>query len=373
MLSSSQYSSLDRSIHNLAFGSSILQEILTDLEKSLLAKQWANIQVTRPIFITSLPRAGTTIILEALHRLPGLATHTYRDMPFILTPVLWAKVASAFRSQSSPEQERAHGDGLAINEDSPEAFEEVLWLKFFAEKYSDTRIALWGEKDTKIHFERYFREHMQKIVYLRHGQNAANGRYVSKNNANVARTKALKTMFPDACIVIPLRNPVEHAISLLRQHRNFCNQHHTEPFVRKYMSDIGHFEFGELHRPIQFPGAAEKTENLSLESIDYWVAYWIAAFEHLGLQQNIDFLSYESLCTSGEKGLSKLCQHLNFQAKDHDIAQAASIFRPPPARRSHDYVINPDLMENAMQLYNRLCERCLLTKADKISVNYATT
>lgn len=219
MLSSSQYSGLDRAVHNLAFGSSILQEILTDMEKNLFAEQWAGIQVERPIFIASLPRAGTTIILEALHRLPALATHTYRDMPFILTPVLWARVASKFRSQNCSGQERAHGDGLAIDQDSPEAFEEVLWLRFFEEKYSGKSISMWGKKDTNSQFKKYFREHMQKIVLLRHPQDLMGARYVSKNNANIARTQALMKMFPDASVVVPLRNPVEHAISLLRQQK----------------------------------------------------------------------------------------------------------------------------------------------------------
>ncbi len=360
MLSSAQYSGLDRAIHNLAFGSKTLQEILLDIEKSLCSKQWAGVQAKKPIFITSLPRAGTTIILEALHRLPALATHTYRDMPFIQTPVLWAKLASTFRRQSSPQQERAHGDGLTVNEDSPEAFEETLWLRFFPERYSDKFISLWDEKAVNSCFEDYFREHMKKIVLLRCPLNLENGRYISKNNANVARTEALKAMFPDACIVIPLRHPVEHAISLLRQHKNFSAQHKTEPFARKYMNDIGHLEFGELHRPILFAETTDKTDNLSVDSIDYWLAYWVAAFEHLSLQQNIDFLSYESLCTSGADGFATLCQHLEIQATASDITQAATLFRPPPPNRSNDYVTDPVLLEKAMYLYNQLLQRCLL-------------
>ena len=89
----SSYSKLDRALHKLAFDSSPLQDILGDMEEGLFARQWREIAIENPIFITSLPRAGTTIVLETLYRISNLATHTYRDMPFILTPVIWQKLS----------------------------------------------------------------------------------------------------------------------------------------------------------------------------------------------------------------------------------------------------------------------------------------
>lgn len=362
MLSSAQYSGLERSIHNLAFGSSILQEILSDIESSLYSKQWHDAKIHKPIFITSLPRAGTTIILEALHRLPNLATHTYRDMPFILTPVLWARVARRFQSQSSPEQERAHADGLAVNEDSPEAFEEVLWLKYFADKYSGESISLWESADIKSSFAKYFREHIKKIIFLRRPEELNRARYVSKNNTNICRIQAINKIFPDAYIIVPLRDPIEHAVSLQRQHKNFCERHAAEPFVRKYMEDIGHFEFGHLHRPIQFPGLSQKSVGFNLDSIDYWVSYWVAAFGYLSQQAGIDFISYEPLCEASVSGLKKLCQHLELEAADTDISEAASIFRPAPPSRKFEYTVNPALMDSAITLHEQLSRRCVLKK-----------
>jgi len=85
-----------------------------------------DVEVEAPIFITSLPRAGTTILLAALNSVPQLATHLYRDMPFVMAPLLWSRLSGRFRKQAVL-QERAHGDGIAIGYDSPEAFEEVIW------------------------------------------------------------------------------------------------------------------------------------------------------------------------------------------------------------------------------------------------------
>ncbi|MBV1915445.1 MAG: sulfotransferase [Pseudomonadales bacterium] len=360
MDSTSNYSRLDRALHKVSFGSSILQEILTDIESALFSKSWAEIPASKPVFITSLPRAGTTIILEALYRLPGLAAHTYRDMPLIYTPVLWNKLSGGIRSKGTL-RERAHGDGLVISEDSPEAFEEVLWTKFFSDHYSGNSIPIWDTTNTK--FREYFLEHMKKIISLRCPDDH-NSRYVSKNNANIARTRAIKAMFTDASIVIPLRNPIDHALSLLRQHTNFLKQHATDKFVAQYMKDIGHYEFGELHRPIQFPQFSNLTSNLPPESLNYWLGYWIAAFEYLSVQQEVSFISYENLCLSPNQGLGKLCQHIELEASPEEIATASAVFNAPAETTSIDSLkgqgVDRELLDRARDLHRSLLSRCLL-------------
>ena len=346
-------------LHHLAYSHLGLQDMMVDVEEKFFAGLWAEARAERPIFITSLPRAGTTIVLEALHRLPGLATHTYRDMPFVLTPVLWARLAGRFHRQSE-RSERAHGDGLAINEDSPEAFEEVLWQKYYPHKYTKRRITLWHLEDADAGFKRFFHEHMKKIVVLRQPLYLAEGRYVSKNNGNIARIEMLRSLFPDASIIVPLRHPVEHAISLWRQHKNFTGQHAADPFVKKYMSDIGHYEFGALHRPVDFAGLDELLGESAPESVDYWLAYWISAFRHLSIQQEIDFISYEALCTEAARGMARLCEHLGIKANGPTLAAAASVFRSPPIPRKHDVRLDPGLTKQAIELYESLRRHCLI-------------
>ena len=358
MANSSDYSRLDRALHKLSFSSLTLQNALADIEANLFSKSWKGVEPSKPVFITSLPRAGTTIILEGLHQLPGLATHTYRDMPFILTPVLWNKLSAGIRSKGV-RRERAHGDGLIISEDSPEAFEEVLWRKYFPDNYSADSIRLWDSANAD--FTSYFREHMQKIISLRY-PDEEKGRYVSKNNGNIARTSVIKQMFPDASIIVPLRNPIEHAISMWRQHKNFLEQQANDPFVSRYMEDIGHYEFGNLHRPIQFPNLNSLTSGLSAGSLslDYWIAYWIAAFEYLSEQDGIDFLSYENFCQSPESGLGKLCQHIELDAPREAIAEAAKLFRSAPDPRVQQHEADQELITRAENVYNSLLPRCLL-------------
>src|SRR5690606_23299899 len=117
------------------------------------------------IFVTSIARAGTTALLNALADVPGVATHTYRDMPFVTAPTLWNRLAGG-RMRRVERRERAHGDGLEIDLDSPEAFEEVVWRLFWPEKYGAT-IALWDGADRKEDADRFLARHMGKVIRAR--------------------------------------------------------------------------------------------------------------------------------------------------------------------------------------------------------------
>lgn len=352
------YSSLEQFLHRLAFRHVGVQELMVDIEESLLGSCWTGVRANRPVFVTSLPRAGTTIVLEVLSRLPGLATHTYRDMPFVMAPVLWERITRRFRRRSEL-RERAHGDGLAINEDSPEAFEEVLWQRQHPHKYKSDSIALWGMDDMAPEFREEFINHMKKIICLRE-PDSAGGRYISKNNANVARIGLLRQLFPDAGILVPFRQPIEHAISLWQQHLNFTGQQSANRFVTDYMAYIGHYEFGILHKPIDFPGLDELHEGLSPEFLDYWLAYWIAGFRHLLEHEEVSFFAYESLCTRPVENLTRLCEVLDIGTGKREICEAASLLREPSYQRGGNHSTRTELQQLARNIHERLLQRCLL-------------
>jgi hypothetical protein len=164
-------------MHRLAFGHLSLQFTAADIEKHAFAGDYEGISIEKPIFITSLPRAGTTLMLEALFRLPSLATQVYRDMPFVLAPLLWSRLSGAFRKDSDL-KERAHGDGMRVGFDTPEAFEEIVWHAFWPEKYSETRIELWKRHDEKEDATAFIVDHMKKIIALRCHSRKGGERYM---------------------------------------------------------------------------------------------------------------------------------------------------------------------------------------------------
>jgi hypothetical protein len=349
------YSVLDRLLHRLAFSTPSIQLLAADIEKSAFGSVYETVMAEKPIFITSLPRAGTTLMLEVLHLFPSMATHTYRDMPFVMAPILWSRLSSAFRKHAET-RERAHGDGMQFGYDSPEAFEEILWHVFWPEKYTDIGIALWGADDIKDDARNFFIEHMKKIIALRRPDRMRDGRYISKNNVNIARLDLIDRMFPKAKILVPVRHPLDHAASMLRQHRNFIKLHKDEAFIRRYMVDLGHYEFGDLHRPIAFSGIDKLLYNRNPLEIDYWLAYWIAAFEYvLARCDKVILISYEAICADGRCGLAEICTQLEIP-EEGMLDTVASIFKAPSSLRGDKIEFDQKLRGQAEELYEALIE-----------------
>ncbi|NES69139.1 MAG: hypothetical protein F6K24_29885, partial [Okeania sp. SIO2D1] len=138
----SNFSGLDRTLYYLAFNTSTAQIALADMEDSMFSKELSSCSIEKSIFITALPRAGTTLLLECFASTPEFATHCYRDMPFVLIPCLWDRFSKSFQ-KTVDSQERAHGDGMQVTPDSPEALEEVVWKTFWKRHYHKDRIIPW--------------------------------------------------------------------------------------------------------------------------------------------------------------------------------------------------------------------------------------
>ncbi len=344
----SAYSGSDQLTHKLAFSGPGIQFTACDIEDRFFARKLKGITDQPPVFITSLPRAGTTVLLNALNELPEVATHLYRDMPFVMAPMLWSRISGMF-TKPSEMKERAHGDGIQVGYDSPEAFEEVIWQAFWPEKYSADTIPLWRMEDALPEATSFFVRHFRKIVLLRtNGQ----GRYVSKNNANIARLDLIQGMFPDAQIIVPIREPAEHAASLLRQHQNFLQLHARDPFVARYMRDVGHWEFGALHKPFAFPGFDKSLG--SPQDPDYWLAYWIAAYRFvLARADRLNFVTQKKLGEQPDVVMNALCGRLGLSLSG---ANPARHFRPVSSDANVGMFDRAKLTE-AQELYLALSER----------------
>jgi len=328
------YSVLDRLLHRVAFKTCAAQVAIADVEDRVFAKQLAPCKIDRPIFITALPRAGTTMLLEHCAGMREFASHCYRDMPFVLTPCLWNRFSAAFRRNSEP-RERAHGDGMLIDFDSPEALEEVVWKAFWRRHYRPDRIGPWKSDEVNEdadEFNEFFRSHIRKIILMRRGKDAATSRYLSKNNLNVARTGVLHKLFPDAIIVVPFREPLQHAESLLKQHRNFLGIHKEDRFASEYMRAIGHYDFGENLRPIDFDGWFDRRESKEAGCLAFWLEYWVAGYRRL-LEQNADvtrFMDYAALCENPERGLQLVADAIGCRDPDDLLAAADKIHAARP-------------------------------------------
>jgi hypothetical protein len=348
------YSGVDRALHRVAFATYEVQADLADIEDRLFASHLESVTNQRPVFITSLPRAGTTLLLECCAALDEFASHTYRDMPFVMVPCLWSSFSGAFRREGQLKP-RAHGDGMQIDFDSPEALEEVLWLKFWEKQYLADRVVPWPSRPRQ-EFTTFLARHMRKIAFVRRGDRAEGVRYISKNNLNIARIPLVRQMFPDATIVVPVRAPLDHCSSLLQQHRQFSELHARDAFASRYMRAIGHFDFGEHLRPVDFDrwydGRAEKDALM----LSFWLEYWVAAYRHLLTTDRalVHFLDYDRLCADPVPGLRRLAERIDCRDADGLLASAEGI-RPARVRSVDTTGVPPELLRHAQETYDALC------------------
>lgn len=326
------YSFLDRVLHRLAFSSNGLQRSLASLEDRLYARELGGVSAERPVFVTGLPRSGTTLLLELLAALPEFAAHTYRCMPFIMCPLFWELTSRKFR-RAPVKHERQHGDGISIDFDSPESFEEVFWTTFWPSHYLADRIKPWSANERSAEFEGFISGQMRKLILV--NRKKANGdarklRYLSKNNANIARLDLLRSIFPDCSVVIPFRHPAFHVQSLLRQHSHFERLHRQDRFALKYMEYLGHMEFGEALRPIDFGGWLKSGKELSVNEQEFWWRYWLAAYGQLRLEcgGNAALFDYDYACENPEHSLISLASVLGLREASA-LVEGASRFRAP--------------------------------------------
>ncbi len=343
------YSFGDRVLHRLALGNPRIAQISLDIDQALCKNRTGKKEYP-PVFISGLARAGTTILMRTFYETGAFRSLTYRDMPFVLMPGLWKALSTAFH-QHTPEKERAHGDGIAVNFDSPEAFEEVFWKTFTADDYL-FRDHLSPHVVNKAVLEQ-FRQFVGQVVAST--DQPEQQRYLSKNNNNILRLGSIRRAFPDAVIIVPFRDPVQQAISLLQQHTQFCALHQGDSFSRDYMEWLGHHEFGGTQRPFQFGGRWRVTAiNNHPENINYWLALWINTYRYLldTAPVHTVFVGFEELCRNPQEVIGVLFSKVNLSG-DH-FSLAGKIKAP---QSKQDDGIEQELKHKALQTYHDLSEK----------------
>lgn len=134
----------------------------------------------------------------------------------------------------------------------------------------------------------------------------------------------LAELFPDCTILIPFRNPADHAGSLARQHARFLKLHADDRFAQTYMEWIGHYEFGRAFRPFAFPGEARGRVG----EPDYWLDYWDLGFRHIlaDLPNQAVLIDYDRVCEAPQAGLRAVADRLRLPARQFD--DEVQRFRP---------------------------------------------
>ncbi len=282
------YTASQKLLHRLVLGSRIIAEFCLDFETRKMKPHAEAVAGGRHVFVSGLARSGTTILMRRLYQTGEFTSLTYRDMPFALMPGFWRKI-SGQQQKNMERTERAHGDGIMVDYDSPEAFEEIFWRICEGPDYiQQNRIMPHHPTiDTLEKFKRY-------VAAVLASRENIEGRYLSKNNNNIVRLPTLCAAFPNSLFLVPLRNPLQHAWSLLNQHRRF--EKPEDKFTTDYMRWLGHHEFGADHRPFCF---SEELNPHNPDELAYWLFLWNQTYRYLlaTAPRRVIFVCYETLCS----------------------------------------------------------------------------
>ena len=268
------------------------------LGKALLKRQIKGIEhpvqtdQTTAVLITGLARAGTTALTRALTDRGPFASLDYSNMPVLLAPQLWSKF---YKPKKKEDKERAHGDGIKVGLASVEALEEY----FFKVTTNDRFIS-----DTGLHLHEISAE--ENDLYRRYTKSLCNvGQvYLAKNNNAVLRLKSMLPLNTDMTVFVLVRDPLQHAFSLMKQHQKFEKEQTADPFILEYMNWLGHHEFGLGQLPFNLSGSAPQQTDRG--QLNYWLERWMDYYNYAKTISNIQFIAYEDFVARPKEVLERI-------------------------------------------------------------------
>jgi hypothetical protein len=310
---------------------------LADLESNVVREETEQLKVDRPVYVTALPRSGTTILTEMLERHPDLTCHRYSDFPNVWTPYWRNYLLEKTRKQAPKMEERAHKDRIQVSNDSPEAVEEVLWMSFFPPLHDAGVDNVLDGEVLNSKFDSFYREHILKLLAVRQAN-----RYLAKGNYNVSRIRYILTLFPEAKFLIPVRDPVDHVASLAKQHALFTLASREDPKVPLQLAMSGHFEFGPRRIPVNFGQPQANQAIIDCwqhgREAEGWARYWAETYQFI-LEQMEEYpevrkacllFRYEDLCVHSARLIDTILDHCELPAEKFESIRSEYVDRLAP-------------------------------------------
>ncbi len=230
-------------------------------------------KIIKPIFITGLARSGSTILANILNLHSDTGSFLYRDVPFIEMPYLWSFANRLFYA-GLKEELRPHNDGILVGPDSPDPFEEIIWKKYL-DNYLNSSSQFLTRRYSNNKLQTALKKNILKILYVR----GSKKRYLSKGNYNISRLEYILKIFPDAKIVLCIRDPYKQVESLVNVHNKFTDYCKKNKYLVKQLNILSHFEFGPERKPIYLN---EKNYNKTLDlwnKSDHYLGYLIQWYD----------------------------------------------------------------------------------------------
>lgn len=292
---SKDYNKFDQSIHRLIVNNNLLLNLCFDVE-NFFTKKRNNSYFKKKLFICGYARAGTTLVLNTLYSSGDFNSLLYKNLPFLLSPKINNFITKFIFSNNLKRSPRAHGDGILIDKNSPEAFEEIFWK---------------SKLNNEFIFDKHLTEHTVNNNILKEFENFVrllvdNEKiYLSKNNNNILRIDSLLKIANSNVFVI-IRDPIHHSLSLLNQHLMFSKFQEQDKFIEQYMTSLGHYEFGKNQKSF-----FNSDNKFPKNSLNFWLEEWKKVYSKIykknhDKKNKVYFLTYEGFCKNPQLLFDKI-------------------------------------------------------------------
>lgn len=292
-----------------------LWEKIGRFETHILADDLETVTIDKPVYVCGLARSGTTIVTEFLNEHADLTSLRYSDFPWLYTPYWRNWLRQRSQTFKPTPVERAHQDRILVTQDSPEAYEEPLWEHFFEHCHDTNHNQILTADFENPEFDRFYANHLKKLLLVREAK-----RYLAKGNYNLTRMAYLLRRFPDARFIVPVRNPVNHIASLMKQHKAFMQANQFDARTQFQLSASGHYEFGPARATVNVGDAtAVQTINTAWQEgreVEGWARHWAMIYGFVldslaapALPEAVKVVRYEDLCNRSEATLQEILEH----------------------------------------------------------------
>ncbi|MEO1528406.1 MAG: sulfotransferase [Planctomycetota bacterium] len=338
------YSALDKFLHYAFLGNTGLVKLQWWLERRLTSKVS---DTKQNVYVSGLARSGSTALMQYLGQLPDFKSLSYQNMPFLFMPRL---ASTLIPRKKQREQERAHKDGMTHSLSTYEALEEPFWLHFAGVDFVADESLNRHEVDEATHAN-YSR--FRALI-------AGDKTYLAKNNNHLLRAASIQRLDKQngqrTRTIIPFREPVAQAKSLLQQHVTLSKLQQDNRFALDYMDFLVHHEFGLHLKAHSLGGGDVSTQNADPEDLAHWLEAWSRfyrdAFASFSSDPDACFFCYEDFLIDPKGSLMRLCPFLEISPSQFD-----SIEVKPWGKTKQVPEVNPN--EESVELYNRLREAAI--------------
>ena len=300
-------------------------ETLISLEEIFWNKKYQQIENDLNLYVCGYPRSGTTVISNFLNSTKKFSSYTHKDMPLILSPILWSKISNIYYA-GFKEIRRKHGDSLNINLSYVDSFEEIIWKNY----------------KEKINFFELYKKNIKKICYLKKST-----KFLSKSNQNLGRINLISENIYNAKFLVIFRNPISQLKSLLKVNDIFFKEIKNNNYFLQELNFLGHFEFGPKRKFI-FKDLKNLDEikknwfngNFALSYIQEWIEVHEMILKNFINRKNVKIINYDNLKNNCKEEILNILKFCEVEIDEGEYQKSIKIFDFKSS--SSDYILNND-------------------------------